>query len=123
MTPREIEKKVLWAGIEDWYGLWEPIWQLRTLDPTLSRPDAEELVKTAIRSLLAKGWIELWDRYTTGGDERLIPSGEIESVLSDPGSWADPPEGSFDPGEGPRMVLFAATDSGEVAYRRGEYEA
>ena len=91
MTPHELEPKLLWAAIEDWTGLWEPTWELQTLDPKLSRLEAEELVRSVIRSLLAKGWIRLFDRYTTGGDERggderSISPEEIERVL--PGSTA-----------------------------------
>lgn len=111
MNPATVEREILDMATEDFCGLWEIIWRLRDLSPRGLTLELRNKAESAVRELLAKGWIELYRCAGVSVEEKLIPIDELDRVLSEPASWKEPSKGSV-------QFLLAATPRGERVYYR-----
>ena len=104
-------RTILGAGVEDYAGLWEAVWELRSVHPEQT---TESLVATAreiLMSLLSAHQIELYWCQEPYGDTTLIPDGEAPGLLNAPGAFDEPTEDAI-------SVRFSATPAGEDLYRK-----
>jgi hypothetical protein len=58
MNVEALERKIMSMALEDWTGLWEPLWYLKTVAPELEPEASEKLVESALWSLYSRGDIE-----------------------------------------------------------------
>ena len=109
------ERMVLSSANEDYFGLYEIIWELNSTFPQEGLGEKYAAAEAAVRSLLARGWIQLYRRK--GGFNRDSPTYEpveldtIEEVLSNPVSWY--------PEYANERIECTATEDGERAYYAG----
>lgn len=103
-------RTILGAGVEDYAGLWEAVWELRSVHPEQT---TESLVVTAreiLMSLLSAHHIELYWCQEPYGDMSLIPDVEARELLTASGVFDEPTEDAI-------SVRFSATPAGEDLYR------
>ena len=106
-------KAILCASVENYRGLWEIVWELRS-EP-LNVPDDEclETAQQIVRNLLGRRWVTLYTRRTTFQEEPL-PKEEWAMVLADKGVWSEPASANA------LAVLIASTDEGKAAYQASQ---
>ena len=104
-----MERKILWAAIEDYAGLWELVWELNTSFPQIPEIDRRSGAEAIVRSLLARGYVRLFERNRVGENEKLVPNERWEDLLRDEARWREPVGGATE-------ILIAATDAGEEYY-------
>jgi len=104
-----VERKILWAAIEDYAGLWELIWELATSCPEISEPQRRSVAERVVRDLLEHNCIELYERRGIGEKERLVPRARWDELLSNEANWREPSTKSTE-------VLIGATPAGEEVY-------
>jgi hypothetical protein len=112
MTISAVERKILWAAIEDFAGLWELVWELATICPKVAEPDRRSVAERTVRDLLERSCIELYVRSEIGGNEQLVPRARWDQLLSNEANWLEPSTSSIE-------VLVGATGVGEKVYARG----
>lgn len=104
-----VERKVLWAAIEDYAGLWEIVWELTSSCPEVSESDRQSVAQRAVRDLLVRNCIELYERSEIGGKEQLVSRARWDELLSNEANWHEPSARSTE-------VLIGATSAGERLY-------
>lgn len=109
MRISSVERKILWAAIEDYAGLWELLWELATSCPEIAEPDRKPVAERVVRELLEHGCIELYERSGIGGRERRVPKARWNELLSNVANWREPSAESTE-------VLVGATEEGEEVY-------
>lgn len=111
---KQAENALLTAANEDFCGLYQAIWELNTLFPTMSIGDKYKLAEAALESLLSKGLIQL-ERMDTAPQlpayTPLDPAKAAE-IFGDPTSWyPEYPEHI--------QIGFSATQKGKEAWELG----
>jgi hypothetical protein len=143
----ENQIRLLVAATEDWIGLYEAVWELRTSHPNLPEVDLILAARAALTTLVDRGLIYLCflksrpatpqesteyaarSAVPTGADnwdtdiEDPVPADQADSVLADESNYR-PPENRdgkvwFEIG----YYSFAATDEGEAMYRTFSWDA
>ena len=109
MSLSRIQHQLLELAVEDYYGFWEIIWRVRNLLPNSTASQLSEIAATALRDLLSRGWVALYRQVLDTGERTPIEPSEVEAVLADPRSWAEPTS-DLTP------IVFGATEEGERAY-------
>ncbi len=99
-------RAILWAAMEDYAGLWESVWELRSLHPDLDTPTLEARAKEIIEALFADGFLDLYWCDEPYGDMTLIDRAEGPRLLDIEQHWHVPDNGTV-------AVRFSATDAGE----------
>ena len=109
-------RRVLWACIEDYAGLWELRWELNGL---YGGPGADGHLAQArdlARRFLAQGWVEAYWCEEPYGELSPVAAEDLGSraqLLDDDARWEAPEPGT-------RGVRLSATEAGEQAYAAGE---
>jgi hypothetical protein len=98
---------------EDWYGLYELIWELNTLFPHATPEEKLEVGRSALRLLLKDGLIELSfrPRWSPPADYQPVARQEGQQLIESLKAWEEParhPDGAF--------YAFAATEAGQQAF-------
>lgn len=106
------ERRVLWASIEDYAGLWELVWELKADHPLLSEAERRIIAERIVRELLARDCLLVYERRMPGS-EKLVPKELWDTVLRKEENWSEPTGTSIE-------VLVAATAEGEQLYRAAE---
>lgn len=109
MTDDEILDLLLFSAIEDDAGLWEMRWELNTQEPDVPAEERNAHALWAVRELLGRGWVQLYQALEPNGELHPIPSEQIQRVLEDPASWEPVAFGK-------RAVRISATSEGERQY-------
>ncbi len=99
-------KQILTAAVEDCTGLWEAIWEVRSIDPNRSDEQIRGTALDAIRRLLSAGWIELVFGTEFEGEEKAVSPRDSESFIRQDAYW-DVPLSDRSP-----HIRFTATDEG-----------
>ena len=107
------QRKILEMCTEDVYGLWEILWGLQDLFPDSTRSALRNTAESALKELLAKGWICLFRRSGTAGEEVVLQPEEAGIAISDQRNWDEPTIDS-------EQIVVGATAEGEEAYYRRE---
>lgn len=102
-------RAILWLAIEDFAGLWEVVWQLRSIRPETPEPGLRESAVEIVTDFLRRGWIDLYKCQEPYGELRKIPSGDAASLLAQEASWNEPSADSI-------SIRVGATPSGEAAF-------
>ncbi|MHB8143975.1 MAG: hypothetical protein ACYDGX_10080 [Thermoleophilia bacterium] len=105
----EFKKIALWAGIEDYSGLWEFLWEINGKFPNLSMREREEVAKKTIVRLLKNDWIKLYRYREPNGELISVKRNEYLEIVNDRKNWEAP---EFDG----ISVRFGTTKMGEKAY-------
>lgn len=111
MNAIDIEKLLLASAAEDYAGLYEAIWELNAAFPSVSLGDKYDTAAAALRALLGRGWIALYERSPLPDGEyryQAIPAAAVESVLANPVSWYPDYSGL--------RIVFSITAAGEQAW-------
>jgi len=102
-------KTLLWAAVEDYAGLWEAVWELRSVHPGASTESLESTAQEILTKLLVEGRIELFWCEEPYGDITLIPQAQARQILESSTAWDEPTENAV-------SVRFSATEAGEDHY-------
>jgi hypothetical protein len=102
-------KAILWLAVEDYSGLWEAVWQLRSLHPEFHKDVLTEQASSAVSNLLGRGLIRLYRCQEPDGKLSLVRSPEDSKLLESPQNWEEPTRGAT-------SIRFGATPAGEAAY-------
>jgi hypothetical protein len=102
-------KTLLWAAVEDYAGLWEAVWELRSVHPEASAEWLESTAQEILTKLLLEDHIELFWCEEPYGDMAPIPEAQARQILQSPTAWDEPTENAV-------SVRFSATPEGETAY-------
>jgi hypothetical protein len=103
-------KKVLWASIEDYCGLWELVWEINTLHPNLSRKDSQHIALQCMLYLISKDLARLfYCQEPYGKMIEIVDRNIYHSLLEDLKVWKPPLPGR-------RSIRIYATKSGEKYY-------
>ena len=100
-----IEKRVLWAAIEDYVGLWEIPWEFGKDE---EKPSISELAKT-LSQFLNQGYIELFRCKEPYGNLEKIEVNP-KAVLAEMTNWVEPLEGAV-------SIRVSATEKGQKYYK------
>lgn len=103
-------KSILWLAIEDYSGLWEAVWQLRTFDPKASEESLVERARTVVERLFDRGLVTLYRCEEPYGQLSEIDRRDAKSVLAAKDSWNEPARDAL-------SFRFGATKAGEEVYR------
>jgi len=104
-------KKVLWASIEDYCGLWEVVWEINTLHPNLSSKASQHVALQCILQLISKDLVKLFYCQEPYGEMmEITDKSSYPRLLQDSKSWNPPMADS-------RSVRVSATDSGKKYYK------
>ena len=98
---------ILELAVEDDYGLWEVLWRIKTIEPSLPEAEAVEAARKTVTDLYDRGLVELGRR--SGCAWEPAPPEEIRELLSTPASWEAPQ--SIDEG-----FFIRSTASGDNAH-------
>ena len=105
---------ILWASIEDYFGLWEVVWELRSEPLNVPDKDCLESAQQIVRGLLGKRWVKLYGRRGVTFKEEPLPEEEWATILADNAAWSEPENANA------LAVLIASTDEGEAAYQASQ---
>lgn len=103
-------KTILWASIEDYAGLWDAVWELRSSHPELSTDELLTRASTVVADLIARGFVALYRYQEPDGELEAIPESQYSAVLDAPDHWEPPEWGGI-------SIRFGATAVGKQAYR------
>jgi hypothetical protein len=110
---RELARRgALWAGVEDWTGLWEVAWEIQTNWPELVGQPAQDMARSILQELLAEGFVTLGFFKHEGNSWRPVAPNKALKLLLDEESWQ--PAGDRE------HVRFLTTTTGERELRRLE---
>ena len=118
IDPKTTEAEILSSGAEDWFGLYEIVWGLNSKHPGTSMGDKYQAAEAALRSLLARGWVQLYREVGTGqGPLRHDPidPSAYDEILSNPTGWYPEYDGI--------RIVYTATPAGQQAYLAREAHA
>lgn len=107
------QRKILEMCVEDGYGLWEILWGLQDLFPGSTHAELRDTAESALKELLAKGWIRLFRRNGAAGEEIVLQPEEAGPAISEQRNWDEPTSDSA-------QIIVGATAIGEQAYYRRE---
>jgi len=102
---------LLWAGIEDYAGLWEAVWELNSLRPQVPESENRLSAERLVRELLKEGHVRLFESREPYEALTPLPANEIDLVLGKPQSWAEPAPNGV-------SIRFGTTPSGEGVNNR-----
>jgi hypothetical protein len=105
------QRKILEMCVEDVYGLWEILWGLQELFPDSTPAELRDTAESALKELLAKGWICLFRRRGAAGEEVVLQPEEAGPAISEQRNWDEP---TIDA----EQIVVGATAVGEQAYYR-----
>lgn len=99
-------------AVEDWYGLYEVIWDLNGAHPQESLGEKYRVAERGVRDLVKQGRIELvrWDYLSQPERRNAIALEDVEAVLMNPASWYPEYDGT--------QIQIGATSAREKAVRR-----
>ena len=107
-----VEYYVLDVGLDDWYGLYELLFDADNLPSELwNAEDRRKLLVPALRRLLHLGLAEIGVRPNPFADAKLVPASEAERLVEDIASWADSQPDQPE-------VVFGTTDVGRQIFMR-----
>lgn len=101
-------KVLLWAGIEDYCPLYEALWEINALVPSLPQQERQRITYQLISSLLDAGDIAfIWLEDDIIGP---IASSDAHLLMEDPENWIPHNIGG-------KHVCFDTTPQGQAHYR------
>lgn len=74
-------KTLLWAAVEDYAGMWEAVWELRSIHPEASAESLESTAREILTQLIDQGDIELYWCQEPYRETTLIPEDQARRIL------------------------------------------
>ncbi|MEE2523787.1 hypothetical protein V1639_13080 [Pseudarthrobacter sp. J75] len=102
-------KSILWLAIEDYSGLWEAVWQLRTYTPETADGVLIERAKTVLERLVADDFIRFYRCQEPYGQLCEVKDTEVSDILSNPRHWEEPAADAV-------SIRFGITSLGQEKY-------
>jgi hypothetical protein len=99
---------VLRVAVDDWWGLWELLPEIRAALPPENRDDLAS-AQEVVRLMLSEGLIRLYVREGPIGKPLIVEPPLSDALLQDEASWAVPDAETT-------QTLVAATEVGQKAY-------
>ena len=87
----DMEAMILELAEDDYTGLWEFVWSAGAIGPQVEGGTLLSSLRVALLNLLAAGKIRLYRGRRFSGEEKLVASSEVESLIAKTDSW-EPPE-------------------------------
>ena len=105
---------ILRCGTEEYSGLWEAIYELKSYRPDIQEIERRTVAETIMKELLSRNWVRLHklpiDSTTLDGFQPLFRE-EHEEMLSDPKNWKPPVDSDKQ-----ISIWFEATEEGEETF-------
>ena len=114
INTKEAIKKIIWAAIEDYIGVWEIPWELSSL----SDSDSEKLriSKKIVELLLKRNLVKLYSCKEPYGEMIELSNFDEEmKILNDDKIWNTPKENDIG-------IRIGATQIGQDYYDKNEFE-
>jgi hypothetical protein len=106
----KILKKILWASIEDYCGLWEIVWETNSFQPQNTIEQNHEIALNITNDLLVKNMINLFFCQEPYGKLTLIEDRKkCTKILQNNDFWKEPSASSI-------SVRVSATSKGREWY-------
>ncbi|MEQ1919421.1 MAG: hypothetical protein ABL955_09490, partial [Elusimicrobiota bacterium] len=105
MKDSDILNDILWLAIEDFSGLWEILWDLKSHYPTMPESERKAAALRGVRELLHGNSIELYSCSEPAGEPQNLSGKSGDAALADLRNWVEPVPGAI-------SVRISATDSG-----------
>lgn len=106
----QLARRILWACIEDYAGLWELLWEANTEFPNECAADRELATQRLVRSFHNKGLVTLYRCQEPYGELTQIGPDQVSGLLEDRRNWEAPDIRGL-------SIRASATKAGEAAYR------
>jgi hypothetical protein len=103
---------VLKVAVDDWWGLWELLPDIRAALSAQDQGSDLASAQKVVRQMLSEGLIRLYVRDGPIGKPLIVEPPLSDLLLEGEGSWAAPTAGAAE-------TLVAATEAGEEAYFGG----
>ena len=100
-----IGKRILWAAIEDYVGLWEISWEFGKDAEKPSTADLTEILSQYID----QGYVELFHCKEPYGELEKIETNP-KAILAESSNWKEPREGAV-------SIRVSATEKGQDYYK------
>ncbi len=108
---KDDERAILWLAIEDYSGLWEVVWQLRSLRPEDPNDALIQRAKDVVAELLQRNWADLFHCEEPYGKLSKISPDEAAASLSQASVWEEPKVGEV-------SIRIGVTSAGQEAYEQ-----
>lgn len=95
MTIDNLTRMILWAGIEDYSGLWEIFWELNANHLHLDEDTKRKAISEKIQLLVGEKWIEVFWCKEPYGALSKINENLVESLLLYPLIFDEPDSSTF----------------------------
>jgi hypothetical protein len=105
-----LQRTILDLAVEDYTGLWELVWRVRTVSPSRSEDEARSEAMRTTRQLIEEGLLDLYSGISFTGEQERLDSSDARAVLDNVENWAAAESGA-------PHYRIAATIAGEAAYR------
>ncbi|WP_308797704.1 hypothetical protein [Agromyces silvae] len=102
-------KALLWLGIEDYSGLWEAVWQLKSLHPNALERELAVRARSILIDLLKSDLVALYHCQEPYGALAAIDAELAVGLLTDERAWEAPEANAV-------SIRYSATPSGEDLY-------
>lgn len=101
-------KAILWLAVEDYGGLWEAIWELRSIRPDADYDFLLDRARSVLSDLIAQGLVELLHCRESTDDCWPIAEDSAYKLLAQAENWLEP--SSLDD----ILIRFSATPAGDA---------
>lgn len=105
-----ILKKILWAGIEDYSGLWEIFWEVETIQKNNDYDVVKKVINETLQYLLDEGLINLFFCKEPYGKMTKIDE-NFQDVLANDNFWLPPSKNET-------SLRVGTTPKGEKYYQK-----
>ncbi|MHB8858102.1 MAG: hypothetical protein ACYC6Z_01255 [Thermoleophilia bacterium] len=106
----DLKRKALWAGIEDYSGLWEFLWEINHEFPDMPESERLDKAKAVISQLLKRRWINIYQYNEPDGNIFLIAENEYPDVINNVDNWQAPSKYRG------QSIRFGTTEEGRKVY-------
>jgi hypothetical protein len=111
IDPAKARVMALTDAAEDYWGLYELVWELNTKYPDSSGDERLQVARAALTGLLQDGLVELFSARWSPSHYEAVSAGRAVALVALDSAWRPPSDadGTF--------VAFAVTDAGRRAYQ------
>jgi hypothetical protein len=113
---KNMNKKILWSGIEDYTSMWEILWEFNSNYSELTEFQKRQSIIEIVKEMVNQNWISLYWCKEPYGDLVMIENTKKEGVLSNPQIFDEPIRGKY-------SIRFRTTLLGEEALKNKWFES
>ncbi|QIM16609.1 hypothetical protein G7067_09645 [Leucobacter insecticola] len=109
----EDTKALLWLAVEDYAGLWEAVWELRSIHPDAADGFLLDRARVILSELIEKNLIQLFFYQESSEALWSVASDEVGELLAKAENWVEPKS------DEDILIRFSATSAGETRVLTG----